>query len=65
MEICFPIDKRKFRERILDDLNTYLADNQQAWLLQANGEYVRASREPGEPACSAQEILLDRLAATL
>ena len=65
VEICFPIHRRKLRERILGDLHTYLSDNHQAWLLMGNGEYVRAAPAREEPASSAQQTLLDRFATTL
>ncbi len=65
VEACFPINRRKLRERIIDDLHTYLADNDKAWLLQANGEYVRAEVAPGEPVCNVQQILLDRYTTPL
>lgn len=58
IEVCFPVG-RKHREQILEDLETYLADNTQAWELRAAGEYER--RTPGDkPAISAQTMLLRR-----
>jgi len=45
VEVCFPICDKKLSERILNDLNASLKDNSQAWLLQANGEYLQATPE--------------------
>ena len=59
-EACFPITKKSIKKRIVEDLELFLADNVQAWELQANGRYVRIDR--GERrAC----IGPDRVAATL
>ncbi|HWK75191.1 MAG TPA: polyphosphate kinase 1 [Povalibacter sp.] len=60
IEVCFPLG-RKHREQILEDLETYLADNVQSWQLQADGTYER--RSPGDtPAINAQATLLRRYA---
>ena len=48
VEVCFPIADKKIAERIMNDLTSYLKDNSQAWLLQSDGQYVRAV--PGEEA---------------
>lgn len=57
VEVCFPITDKKISERILGDLNANLKDNSQAWLLQANGEYLRAT--PGnKPIFQVQTELL-------
>lgn len=65
VEACFPISRKKLRERILGDLDLYLADNDQAWLLQPNGEYVRAVPGKVEQRVAAQQVLLSKLATTL
>jgi len=62
IEVAFPIERRKHRERILRDLDTYLADNTQAWLLNAEGTYSRA-RPDGRKPVSAQQALLEAHAA--
>jgi polyphosphate kinase len=57
VEICFPIADKKISERIINDLFAYLQDNSQAWLLQTNGQYLRAT--PGEhPQYQVQTELL-------
>lgn len=61
IEVCFPIENKLHRERIVEDLETYLADNVQAWVLNADGAYSRQS--PGDaPAINAQRALLERYA---
>ena len=44
IEVAFPISQPKMRTRIRDDLELYLTDNRNAWLLQSDGSYVRATR---------------------
>ena len=61
VETAFPIDSGKLRERILDELELYLNDNTQAWLLQADGSYIPAAA--GAEPRSAQRELLERFAA--
>lgn len=61
VETCFPILDPNLRNRVIEEgLNTYLLDNTQAWLLQANGEWLRADAGD-EPAYIAQQVLLDKL----
>jgi polyphosphate kinase len=62
VEVAFPIERRKHRERILRDLAIYLADNTQAWELRADGSYARVQRNGAEPL-SAQQRLLQEHAA--
>ena len=61
VETCFPIEAKKLRERVVDDLELYLRDNTQAWLLQPDGSYVLATPGKEEPV-SAQQALLESLA---
>jgi polyphosphate kinase len=62
VEVAFPITHLEHRERILRDLNAYLKDNCQAWLLRADGTYVLAAPREEAPL-SAQSELLARYAA--
>ncbi|MBA3563523.1 MAG: RNA degradosome polyphosphate kinase, partial [Gammaproteobacteria bacterium] len=63
IELGFPIEDPEHRERILADLETYLADNTQSWDLEPDGSYRRCT--PGDAApCAAQLVLLERLAAS-
>ncbi|MDZ7669535.1 MAG: polyphosphate kinase 1 [Gammaproteobacteria bacterium] len=61
VETCFPIHDAKIRQRILRDMQLYLADNCQAWLLQADGSYRQVTAPRGKRK-SAQETLLRELA---
>ncbi|MCG8432625.1 MAG: polyphosphate kinase 1 [Gammaproteobacteria bacterium] len=61
VEIAFPVETKKLKERIIQDLRTYLRDNCQAWELQSDGSYKRLSAPSGK-LIKAQEILLERSA---
>ncbi len=60
VEVCFPIENKKHKERIMHDLAYYLKDDSQAWLLQPDGSYRRV--EPAEePGFQVQSALLEEL----
>jgi polyphosphate kinase len=60
VEACFPIEEKRPREQIVElGLLNYLADNTQAWLLQADGSYRRA-KPGGHKPRSAQRALLEQ-----
>lgn len=61
IEVCFPIERKSHQDRILEDLHIYLADNAQAWELDADGRYRRLG-PAGAAIVSAQETLLRRYA---
>jgi polyphosphate kinase len=62
VEVGFPVLRAAQRERILHDLQLYLTDNTQAWILRSDGSYVRT--EPGtDPPVCAQKQLLEHYAA--
>ena len=65
VESCFPIARKKLRERIRENLHVYLADNQQAWLLQPDGTYERAKEDEPANKCCAQEMLLSQFASSI
>ena len=59
VEACFPIEDPALKKRIYQQgLLTYLQDNQQAWLLQGDGTWVRAQVAAGQVPHNAQRILL-------
>lgn len=62
VEVAFPIEYKAHRDTVCNDLETYLRDNVQAWVLQGDGEYVRQTPAEGEEAFSAQHFLLEKLA---
>lgn len=61
VETCFPIENRKLHHRIKCDLELYLKDNSQAWVLQSDGQYVQLSPAEGEEAIQVQSALLSSL----
>jgi polyphosphate kinase len=62
VEIAFPVREQTHRDRILRDLDFYLADNTQAWSLGRDGRYLRCERGD-DPIRDAQKSLLARYAA--
>jgi polyphosphate kinase len=61
IEICFPIEDDRLRSRLIENLELSLADNVDAWLLAADGDYRRAGRAKGEKSVSSQQSLIERL----
>jgi len=60
VETCFPIEDKKLSTRVLKDLDCYLKDNSQAWILQSDGRYQQM--QPGEEGeYQAQTELLKAL----
>jgi polyphosphate kinase len=57
IEVCFPIQNAEHADRIVADLQLYLSDNSQSWLLQADGSYVRASADRATPISAQLELL--------
>jgi polyphosphate kinase len=65
VESCFPLDDARLRARALDEcIETYLADNCQAWELQSDGSYARCRPEGREKPRAAQLVLLERLSGS-
>ncbi len=62
IEVAFPVLSPKLRARIRADLDIYLEDNANAWLLQPDGTYVHAVTDPST-AADAQARLLENYAA--
>jgi polyphosphate kinase len=58
VEICFPIENKKLSQRIIRNLEWYLNDNTQAWILQADGSYNRVTCAENEEKIQAQSMLL-------
>ena len=61
IEVAFPVQRRHHRQVLFENLELYLADNCQAWVLQPDGHYVREKPGTREPV-AAQTLLLQRLA---
>ena len=62
-ESCFEIRQQKMRDQIRHDLELFLADNRDAWLLHGDGSYQRTTPDGAIPV-SAQQTFLETLAST-
>ena len=62
METAFPVETNRLKERMKKEMEAYMLDNCQAWILQADGSYVRCQPAEGEEEIKAQSILLETLA---
>jgi polyphosphate kinase len=63
VETAFPILQPQHRERIFRDMETYLADNTNAWELQSDGTYARVNVS-NTPSVDSQALLLERYAGS-
>jgi len=57
VEIAFPIRREKYKSRILEDLEIYLRDDTQAWELDHDGHYRRATGRGAHGICAQVELL--------
>jgi polyphosphate kinase len=63
IEVAFPVLDPVLKTRVIrEGLEPYLADNQNAWVLAADGSYSRVAGKGRARPYSAQQHLLDRLA---
>lgn len=61
VELAWPVTDPALRQRIKDEcLSAYLHDTRDAWLLQPDGDYTRASDVIEGPGLSAQAALMAR-----
>ena len=60
-ESCFPVRQKTLKEQLKRDLELYLADNSNAWVLHGDGSYERLTPGKQEPI-SAQQSFLEMLA---
>ncbi len=62
VETAFPVLDPELAQRVYDEaLDNYLADNLNAWELQADGSYRKLEPQDGAPPHSAQTALLNRI----
>ncbi len=61
VETCFPVEGKKLVQRVKKELESYLTDNTQAWVLQSDGSYLRQSPTGNQNPRNAQATLLERL----
>jgi polyphosphate kinase len=57
VEVAFPLTDPRHRQRILRDLEAYLADNTNAWVLSPDGAYERTTPGAARPFSSQQALL--------
>lgn len=60
IEQCTPIMDKSIRQSIINDLESYLKDNSNSWLMQENGQYAHSIAQSEEHIYNAQEILLEQ-----
>lgn len=58
VETAWPLEDRAIRKRVLSELELCIKDNQNAWILQADGNYVRANPSKKDKKVTAQTELL-------
>jgi polyphosphate kinase len=61
VEACFPVENKKLHDRIMHDLDCYLKDDSQAWILQSDGSY-KQMQPSGDKPYQAQMVLLEEIA---
>ncbi|KAA8735437.1 polyphosphate kinase 1 [Acinetobacter qingfengensis] len=60
VEACFPIEDPVLKKRIYQQgLLNYLEDNQQAWVLQPDGQWLQVQAAEGEKIHLAQQVLIE------
>lgn len=64
VETAFPVETEKLKERMKKDLEYYMRDNCQAWILQSDGSYELRQPKENEEIFKAQNALLNDLAAS-
>jgi len=62
VEACFPIDNKQLQKQIITDLELYLSDNIQAWILDSDGNYTRQHPSDNDKPICAQTKLLKQMA---
>lgn len=63
VELCFPVESRRLRDRVVEELEACLRDNSQAWVLGSEGRYRRLSPAADEKPFSVQQALLEQAAS--
>jgi len=57
--VAFPVANARLRHRIREDLERYLQDTANAWLLGSDGSYQRAADLPAETAVPSDAVASD------
>lgn len=61
VETCFPVEGKKLLTRVKKELELYLADNTQSWVLKPDGSYVRLTPTGNQHARNSQQMMLERI----
>ena len=61
IETCFPLENKRLLSRVKKELEMYLNDNTQSWVLQPDGQYIRNTPTGNQHARSAQSVMLYKL----
>ena len=62
VETCFPVEGKKLILRVKKELESYLSDNTQAWVLQSDGRYLyAAARAATRTRAALRPGLLEKL----
>ncbi len=59
VEIAFPLESKSIRQRVITDLNNYLKDNTQAWIMKSDGSYEQPAPGDKEPYSVQRDLLLN------
>ncbi|MCL4131779.1 UNVERIFIED_CONTAM: hypothetical protein GTU68_050837 [Idotea baltica] len=66
IELCTPILDKKIKNIIIRDLESYLNDDSDSWLMQPDGQYAHSTHFDNEtPSHNAQQFLLESLTESL
>jgi polyphosphate kinase len=60
VELVIPVEDEGVRQEMIEILDLSLADNSGAWNLDAEGEWTRRTRAPGEPVNDVQATMIER-----
>ena len=63
VEAGFPVEGKRMIARVKRELELYLTDNTQAWLLQPDGGYIRLQPTGNQNPRNAQQTLMEKLAS--
>ena len=64
VETAWPTEDRVIKKCVLSELELYIKDNQNAWMLQPDGEYVRKKTKNKDKKVTAQLELLKKYSKT-
>ena len=58
IEVAFPVEDAELKARVLEEgIDVYLRDNQNAWILDADARWSKATATGDAPFCAQQALL--------